>query len=549
MSVPQAHATGAILAAAMFCTAAAPLQGCGTVVLPAGLGQSDPQAVNSLNPLLTNHVYNVQVMQQIYRPLVWLDRHVDYDPDLSLASSVTSADDGRTWRFTIKPWLWSDGVKVTATDVLFTFDIIRRLGAGYVNDGIGGIPEFITRVASDNPHEVTLTLDRSVNPGWFLRTGLNIPVLPEHVYRGLTLEQMRLRQTDPALYRVSDGPFIMSEFVVGRHITLLPNPTYGGRHPAISRLVVDFLEGGNPLQALRAGEIDAADIPFRLSDLARALPGFTITRLDGPFGYGLLYLNMRSAAAPYLRDVRIRQAIALALDQDEMIALAWHGQSSEVHGPVPPAMAGFLSDAARQAYPSLRHDPAKARALLDAAGWHPGPDGVRRKDGVALHFSVGVSAGVVDRLIELQVAQRNLAAVGIDIDLRGLEFNDLFATLEGNGHDWDSIMIAWTITGYPDGQQSFSSDGASNYGHYEDTKMDALNRAVLKDAGRRALDAAQDYTAAEQPVIFLPDGAISLLVRPGLHGLREMENPLGSWSPEFLTLSRDMACAREAAAR
>ena len=57
-------------------------------------------------------------------------------------------------------------------------------------------------------------------------------------------------------------------------------------------------EGGNPLQALRAGEIDAADIPFRLSDLARALPGFTTTRLDGPFGYGLLYLNMRSAAAP-----------------------------------------------------------------------------------------------------------------------------------------------------------------------------------------------------------------------------------------------------------
>ena len=526
----------------MLCAAAARAQSCGTVVLPSGLGQADPQAVNSLNPLLNSHVYNTQIMPEIYRPLVWLDRHVNFDPAGSLASAVSTPDGGRTWHFTIKPWQWSDGVPVTASDVVFTFETIRRLGPAYVNYGIGGIPDFIVAVGGDGRHDVTLTLDRRVNPDWFLRTSLGIMVLPSHVYRGLTLEQMRLRQTDPNLFRVSDGPFLLEDFVVGRHLTLVPNPLYGGTHPAIRRLVIDFLEGGNALQALRSGEIDAADIPFRLGDVARALPGFATTRLDGPFGYMVLYLNMRSETAPFLRDVRVRRAIAMALDQDEMIALAWHGQASEVHGPVPPAMTGFVSEAARHGYPSLHYDPARARALLDDAGWHTGPDGVRSKDGRPLRFSAGVSAGVVDRLIELQVAQRNLAAVGIAIDLHGVEFNELFATLEGNGHDWDSNMIGWTIVGYPDGQQYFSSDGASNYGHYEDAKMDALNRAVVSDAGSTALHSAQDYTAGQQPVIFMPDGAIALLARPGLHGLREMENPLGTWSPELLTLSGDMAC-------
>ncbi|WP_428375784.1 peptide ABC transporter substrate-binding protein [Lichenicoccus sp.] len=549
LSVTNAHTTGAMLAAAIICAAAAPAPTCGTVVLPSGLGQADPQAVNSLNPLLTSLTYNLQIMQQIYRPLVWLDRHVNYDPGASLASAVTTSDGGRTWHFTIKPWHWSDGVPVTASDVLFTFETIRRLGPAYVSYGIGGIPDFIADVRSDSRHDVTLTLDRSVNPDWFLRTGLSIMVLPEHVYRGMTLEQMRMRQTDPDLFRVSDGPFMLDDFVVGRHLTLVRNPLYGGTKPAIHRLVVDFLEGGSPLQALRAGEIDAADIPFRLWDLARALPGFATTRLDGPFGYMVLYLNMHSATAPSLRDVRVRRAIALAIDQAEMIALAWHGQAGEVHGPVPPAMTGFVSQAAREGYPSLRHDPAQARALLDEAGWRPGPDGIRTRNGRALRFSIGVSAGVVDRLVELQVAQRNLAAVGIAVDLHGLEFNDLIATMRGNGHDWEGNMIGQTIEGYPDGQQFFSADGASNYGHYEDAKMDALNRAVVSDAGAQALQAAQDYTAGQQPVIFLPDGAISLLARPEVHGLREMESPLGSWSPELLSLSGDMACNAERAAR
>lgn len=517
---------------------------CGTVVLPSGLGQGDPQGVTSLNPLLTTSVYNKEIIYQIYRPLVWIDRNVAYDPEMSLASAVETPDGGQTWHLTIKPWMWSDGVPVTAADVVFTFDLIRRIGPAYVWYRVGGIPNLIDHVVALSPHEVELKLTRKVNPAWFLRLGLGntFSPLPEHVYRGLSVREMRARQTDPKLFAVSDSAFVLSDYDVGRHLTLVPNPLYGGRHPHIRRLVIDFLEGGNALQALRSGEIDAANVPFRLWDLARSLPGLHTEKLDGPFGYLSMMMNLQSHHAPFLDDVRVRQAIATAINQKDIIALAFHGQDHEIHGPIPVAMTAFLSARAKAGYSDLDYDPARARALLEAAGWKPGPDGIRVRGGQRMEFDIEVSAGVVDRLITLQVIQRNLAAVGIAMNIRGVEFNQLFATLNGNSHDWDSIMIGWTVESFPDNQEFFSSDGTQNYGHFRNAKVDALNEAVIDTAGDQALHEVQDYIADQQPFIFLPTGRVSVLTRNGLDGARAMISPAGSWSPELLTLSGPMAC-------
>nr|WP_321983431.1 hypothetical protein [uncultured Lichenicoccus sp.] len=208
---------------------------CATVVLPAGLGTGGPSSVGSLNPLVSNSPYDMEIYDQVYRPLIWLDRHPNHDPALSLASAATTFDGGQTWRFTIKPWLWPDGVPVSSGDVVFTFDLIRRLEPNYVG----------------------------------YDTGLGvILVLPEHVYRGMGVAEMRMRQTDPELFRVSDGPFLVDGFAVGRHIVLVPNPLNGGTRPKLRRLVVDFLVGSNPLQALRIGAIDANDIPWHSSPQA-----------------------------------------------------------------------------------------------------------------------------------------------------------------------------------------------------------------------------------------------------------------------------------------
>ena len=531
-----------ILAVAMRPAWAAPT--CGTVVLPSGLGQSDPSGVTSLNPLLSNSIYNNEIIYQIYRPLVLLDRNLHYNAAESLASSVETPDQGQTWHLTLKPWLWSDGVPVTAADVVFTFDLIRKVGPGYVDLDVGGIPNLIDHVVALSPHEVEIRLKQRVNPEWFLGLGLGntIKPMPEHVYRGMSLIEMRARQADPSLFAVSDGPFLIADFQIGRHITLVPNPRYGGQHPHIKRLVVDFLEGGNPLQALRSGEIDAAQIPYRLWDLAQTLPGLRVVPLVGPYGYAAMILNFRSKNAPFLNDQIVREAITVGINQKEVIALAYHGQGDMIHGPVPVAMTEFLSPQAKAGYPSLDYDPAHARALLDHDGWKPGPDGVRVRNGQRLAFGIEISAGVAERLVALQVVQRNLAAIGVAMDIRGVEFNELLATLDGNGHDWDSILLGWTITAFPDEQQLFSSDGPGNYGHLNDARVDAMNRAVITSPGRQALFAVQDYLAEHEAYIFLPTPKISVLTRIGLDGVQAMTSPLGGWAPEKLTLSGPLAC-------
>ncbi len=516
---------------------------CGTVVLPPGTGAGPPGAVSSLSWPLSNSLYNDEAISQIYRPLVWLDGNLDYDPSMSLASEVATTDGGQTWRLTLKPWLWSDGTPVTARDVVFTFNLIRALGPNYVHYRTGGIPDLLDHVIALSPHAVEIRLTRRVNPDWFLRLGLseNIKPLPEHVYRGLSLAALRARQTDPSLFRVSDGPYLLAGWNLARHLTLVANPRFGGRHPAVKRLVIDFLEGDNALQTLRAGETDAANVPYSLWDLVRTLPGFRIKTIAGPFSFASIILNFRSRHAPFLRDVRVRQAIASAIDQKQIIKLVFHGQAQEVHGPVPAAMTRFLSPEAKAGYAELEYNPAHARALLDQAGWTPGPDGVRANGGQRLAFDVGVPAEG-NGLLTLQIAQRDLAAVGIAMSLRTIEFNELLATLDGNGQDWDGISIAWTVESFPDSTQFFSTTGDANYGHYRDARMDALDAAIVSEPGLAALYASEDYAAEQQPFIFLPQPRASVLIRDGVDGIADMVAPNGTWAPEKLTLSGGMAC-------
>ncbi len=519
---------------------------CGTVVLPPGIGADEPAAVTSLNWMLSSSIYNAEAWEQIYRPLVWLDGNLNYDPRMSLASRVATPDGGQTWDLALKPWLWSDGVPVTASDVVFTFDLIRTLGPAYAEYEIGGIPNLVDRVTALSPHEVEIRLTRRVNPAWFLRLGLGNTILPlpEHVFRGLNVTELRARQTDPSLFAVSDGPFLLESWNVARHLTFVPNPRFGGEPPHIKRLVLDFLQGGSTLQAARARETDAADVPFQLWTMARALPGLHAETMGGPLGFASIILNFRSHHAPFLRDVRVRQAIAAAIDQKQISVLAFHGQAPEIHGPVPPALTSFTSPQAKAGYATLEYNPAHARALLAASGFTPGAGGVLTREGRPLAFDVAVSADDPNRLIELQVVQRNLAAIGIVMSIRVIEFNQLLAILNGNGLEWDGIVIGWTVTSYPDVQQYFATDGVENYGHYHSARMDKLTDAVITEPGGQALDAAQDYAALQQPYIFLPTARVSVLVRNGFDGVTRMAIPNGNWAPEHLRLSGEMRCAK-----
>jgi peptide/nickel transport system substrate-binding protein len=530
------------MATAMPCSAEE--AGCGTVILPTGLGASAPAGINSLNPMLTTGLYAHEVIDLLYRPLVWIDEHGQPDPTRGLAESVTTQDDGESFLVTLHDWRWSDGVPVTAEDLVFTLDLVRSLGPRYVYYGTGGMPTLIASWRVVSPHQVELRMTRKVNPRWFVSAGLGnlfFP-LPKHVFAGLDAVELRRRQNDPTLFSVSDGPFLLKSFAFGRHIVLDANPLYGGHKPEVRRLVVSFPTGNTALEQLRAGSLDMANIPFLLSDFAKRLPGLSIVTPSPHYTYGDGYFNFRSAAAPYLADLSVRRAITRAIDQKEIIALVFHGRAAVDHGPVPSAMQDLQSDKARAGYPELSFDPDAARALLLKDGWAPGADGIMTKHGRRLEIAIQTAPESSNGVLMAQIIQRDLRRIGIDISLQLIGFNQLLAILAGNGHDWQMVLMNWSIPTYPDVHDFFSSDGTENYGHFRDPTMDALNRAVMFGSGDGPLHATQDYAAENAPHLYLPGGTPQVLVRPGIGGVSDFLGPNGMWSAELLTLSPPLAC-------
>lgn len=538
-------------ALALACAGVTPVAhaACGTLVLPTGLAANSPSAAQSLHPILTsNSVYDSESFNLLFRPLLWFTSEHTIDWSLSHAASIDVQDGGRVFVVTLKPIAWSDGVPVTADDVLYSFEMMKELGPLYWGYDTGGIPAMFRNIEATGSLTLRITLTQAVNPEWFELGGLSqLYALPRHAWRRYTLDEQRSLQTDPAFLSVVDGPFRLTEFNSGRYVAYVPNPGFVGEQPAMARLVLDFLQGTSPLEALRSGELDVANVPFNVYDAALAIPGLRVVSLPPSSGYESMVVNMANPAVPFLADARVRQAIADAIDEDEIIRLAFHGHGVPARTPVPPVPVTFLSADSRAGRFPVGHDPAKARALLAEAGFAPGPDGVLTRDGRRLEWTHLVSDASPDLLAEWQVVRSNLAAVGIRMDIRLMEFNQIIATVERDPAAWATVAIGWSFPNYPDMQTNYGTGAGQNWGRFSDPETDALLRQVQDVPGRDALFRLQDHLAALQPFIILPEGAFSLLARPGIEGLPDAIQANFLWALQKVHFSGARACDAQAA--
>lgn len=520
---------------------------CGTVVVPPGLGIGSPAAVTGLNPYIGSSSYSQMIGQVLYRPLLTIGPDHKIDPALSIADRIDVIGGGTGFHITLKHWAWSDGEPVTADDVLYCLEILRALGDTWVNVGLAGIPKIITDLHVNGPYEFTITLASKVNPEGFILNGLGLLApLPRHAWGKATTDEMWQRQTDPAFFNVVDGPYRLGRYDLGRYLTLDANPAYSGPPPHVAHVVVNFLEGTNGLRALQSGEADAANLEFAVWDAAVKLPGFHLVRLPPPASFVYIEFNFRNPATSGFGDVRVRQAVADAINQKLIIDLVFRGNGSEGRGMLPLQPAGMLSPAARAGRFPTGYDPQRAAALLDDAGWLAGPDGIRQKDGRRLGFTLLTSVSAQQHVEVLQVVQQNLAAVGIDMRISEITFGQIVAAITGDPLGWEAITLNWTLNPYIEGQTMFGTGGVNNNMGYSDAETDRLAAAVNTEPGDAASFALQDHIAEQQPVIFLPEPSYVVLVRDGLEGVEQFVNPMNSWQPEYLRLAGPMACAKEA---
>ncbi len=508
-------------------------------MIPPGLGIGPGADVTSLNPLLTSSLYNQEAAGLIFEPLLWVNRFHEIDYQRSIASAVTTSADGKSYDVTLRPWLWSDGVAVTSADVLYTFRIIKEFGASYAGYGQGGMPDIVASITAPDAAHIHVALKRAVNPQWFILNGLTqLTPMPQHVWQHYTTDEIWQAQSDPAFFRIGDGPLLVQALNIGIDAVFVPNPLYGGAKMHFSRFVMKFENAeGQELQAVQSGDLDMSNIPFDLYAKALQLPGDDVVTLPPSYSWHELIPNMANKSTLFFGDVRVRLALADAIDQKRIVDLAMHGLGEPVYGPVPPYPATFLSPAAKAGQFGVGYDPAKAKALLAAAGFAPGADGVLQKNGQRLAFTLLIPAGQPLRIEIAESIQQDLAAVGIAMQVRQMEFNQLLAAMVGQPQAWQAILIGMDLGAYPSGEELFSRGAALNNNGYASPQMDRFIAQSTDEPGMGGLFAYEDYASVQQPVIFLPNERYSVLVRKGLHGVQDFLNPLGSWAPEKLFCS------------
>ncbi|MBU2754082.1 peptide ABC transporter substrate-binding protein [Acidithiobacillus sp. CV18-2] len=466
--------------------------------------------VNSLLPVVNNDSSaNAQIISLMFRPLLWIGTNLTIDWKESIAKSVSVSANRRTFTIYLKNWKWSDGRTVTANDTLACLHLIRKAGVRYPNAGMGGMPNIVESAKVVNQRTLIITLKRPVNPTWFELNGLSqLFPIPSWRWKAYSTNDLYRLQDNPAMVTVVDGPYKLQRFTLGRNISFVRNPEYSGSRPPLRTLSFTMVTSdANAFWALKSGKLQVGMIPHYLYAARGMVNNLRTCVSNGGYGFNYIALNFTNPSVAFLRNVRVRQALSLAINQEQIIQVAFHGLGVPGFNPVPTNPDTYLSPEMKHlvAYPDLAFQPEKAKELLREAGWRTGKGGIRFKDGHRLGFTMMVPDTSQTLVAVAELLQSDWEKIGVDLRLRMMPFNLELAKMHPKGK-WDSSMIVWSYNPdyYPSGDGIFNTNGGTNYGGYSNSLMDQLIRDSTEKNGLNFLYQYENYAYEQQPVIFLP---------------------------------------------
>lgn len=328
----------------------------------------------------------------VYEPLIILGSDYTLRPGLAERWELIPPN---TWRFHIRR-----GAKFHSGHVLTAHDVLWTWGERQMQ---GQTLSTVTNTLGPNSVELVDDYTIDITP--------KVPNLrlPEQILHpeGAILQRGQQQDSQPPN---GTGPFRIVEYQRHNVVVLERFDDYWGEKPRVKRLVVRFLpDSQSRIQALRAGEVDMImDVP---PDAVRALEsaGFRVVRSRA--GRNQLIYQYRNAKLPHdvLGDRSVRQAVSLAIDRKAYVDTVFDGNAEPGRAMAPAAVLGKFAETV----PPPAYDAAKVKQLLDAAGWAPGPDGIRQKAGRRLGLELIAWAEVSSTALEFLQAQ--LKAVGIDV--------------------------------------------------------------------------------------------------------------------------------------
>jgi peptide/nickel transport system substrate-binding protein len=477
------------------------------------------------NPYVTIGSAATMIEDEIYAPLI------DLGPDLlprwstSLAYKVDVTEGGTRYVLHLRRNVrWSDGAPLTAKDAVFTIELESN---PHLLQSKTGDFSLMRSVRALDPYTVEVRLKRGSPP--FLLNSLSkndTLVLPEHVlgkYPAGSEAEARFvnNNSDFSQHPVTSGPWRIQKNVPDNYLILQPNPTYFGPKPAIKQIAFRVYPIQDSLYAaVDAGEVDVTDIPPNLWRVHTRLRG-NYKFINWPWNVTFLLLpNYRDPQIPWIHDARVKQAMMYAINRRFIIDGIMSGQANLLNGPIP-SFSPFY-DRSLHVY---EYDPARARKLLDAAGWTMHGT-VRMKNGVPMRVTIktgGATDAVASNIAEL--VQANLKAVGIECTLDNEEIQTFFVDLHHSR--FQMALRGLILPPYPDDYKYYYStqtveNGGYNAGYYSNPQIDKAiedaRTASSPAAARAALNRYQELASKDLPVLYMYSNRLGAVVPKNLSG-------------------------------
>ena len=404
-----------------------------------------------INPLLATDSASGEITGWVFNGLVKFDKDARIVGDLAERWEFLSPT---RLRFHLRKGVkWHDGAPFTADDVVYTFELTRspKLFTPYASDF-----RFVDRVERVDGH----TVDVYYKEPYYKALAIwMMGILPRHLW-----EKVKDPMTSPLnRHPVGTGPYRLVSLENSGDAVLEANDDYFEHRPHIDRIHYHFIpDPTTQFLMLKAHKLDLGSLtPLQIEkQIDRVFRDhYRIVKLPG-HGYTYLGFNLKNGK---FKDIRVRKAIDLAIDKEQLIGILFFSYGKVCHGPFMPGTFAYPEHRPKSPY-----DPVRAKALLKAAGYdetHP------------LEFTITTNANNSTRLYAAQIIQYQLGKIGVKVKIRAMEWQAFLNTVV-TPRRFEAILLGWSLGLIPDAYALWHSDsdkvGGFNLVGYHNPEVDRL---------------------------------------------------------------------------
>ncbi len=421
-----------------------------TVTMPT---TSEPEA--GFNP-----VYGWGAGEHVHEPLIQstlTTTTADLKIGKDLATDYSVSEDGLTWTVSIRDDVkFTDGEPLTASDVAFTYNLCVE------NSSVNDFTMLKEAVAVD---DTTVEFHMNTPFSIWPYTMAIVGIIPEHAY-----------DENYGQNPIGSGRYIMKQWDKGQQVIFEANPDYYGDEVKMKKVTVLFMDEDAALAAAMAEQVDVAHTAASYAD--QVIDGYGLLQVASVDNRGI---NLPVGPArerdgltvgnEVTADIAVRRAINIGIDREEMITNVLGGYGTPAYS-VCDKMPWYNSEA------QVSYDPDGAKQLLEDAGWVPGADGIREKDGVRAAFTVMYNPGDSVRQALAEDLANQCAELGIEVTTEGAGWDVAYDKALSQPLVWGwgahTPMELYNI------YHTLPATGSAEYSPYANSTVDAYMDEALK---------------------------------------------------------------------